>query len=230
GARASARIRARPHRISPGRWSPGQSRQPHQSTAWRVDRRTLARSPIESLRRRRAHLARARGAPRTRRAERGGGTPVGPSGARDLSGGDGYRGAGTLRGGRVRGGRAVCGARPGRRDGHGRGRKMKNIGQLMKQAQAMQAKMAEMQAQLEAVEMTGVAGGGTVQLTLNGKGDLKKVAIDKTLVDPEEVEVLEDLIVAAFNDARRKVSAYAEQEMQKLTGGLQLPGGLKLPF
>ena len=78
--------------------------------------------------------------------------------------------------------------------------------------------------------MTGVAGGGTVQLTLNGKGDLKKVAIDKVLVDPEEVEVLEDLIVAAFNDARRKVSAHAEQEMQKLTGGLQLPGGLKLPF
>jgi DNA-binding YbaB/EbfC family protein len=107
---------------------------------------------------------------------------------------------------------------------------MKNIGQLMKQAQAMQEKMAEMQAQLEAVEMTGVAGGGTVQLILNGKGDLKKVAIDKALVDPEEVEVLEDLIVAAFNDARRKVSAYAEQEMQKLTGGLQLPGGLKLPF
>jgi nucleoid-associated protein EbfC len=107
---------------------------------------------------------------------------------------------------------------------------MRNIGQLMKQAQAMQEKMAEMQAQLEAVEMTGVAGGGTVELTLNGKGDLKKVTIDKMLVDPEEVEVLEDLIVAAFNDARRKVSAYAEQEMQKLTGGLQLPGGLKLPF
>jgi nucleoid-associated protein EbfC len=107
---------------------------------------------------------------------------------------------------------------------------MKNLGQLMKQAQAMQEKMAEMQAQLEAVEMTGVAGGGSVQLTLNGKGDLKKVAIDKVLVDPEEVEVLEDLIVAAFNDARRKVNAYAEQEMQKLTGGLQLPGGLKLPF
>ena len=107
---------------------------------------------------------------------------------------------------------------------------MKNLGQLMKQAQAMQEKMAEMQAQLEAVEMTGVAGGGSVQMTLNGKGDLKKVAIDKALVDPEEVEVLEDLIVAAFNDARRKVNAYAEQVMQKLTGGLQLPGGLKLPF
>jgi nucleoid-associated protein EbfC len=107
---------------------------------------------------------------------------------------------------------------------------MKNIGQLMKQAQQMQAKMAEMQAELEAVEMTGVAGGGMVQLTLNGKGDLKKIKIDEALLDPEEVEVLEDLVVAAFNDARGKVSAHAEAEMQKLTGGLQLPGGMKLPF
>lgn len=107
---------------------------------------------------------------------------------------------------------------------------MKNLGQLMKQAQEMQAKMAEMQSQLETLELTGVAGGGMVQLTLNGKGDLKKINIDKALLVPEEVEVLEDLIVAAFNDARTKVSAHAEQEMQKLTGGLQLPGGMKLPF
>jgi nucleoid-associated protein EbfC len=106
---------------------------------------------------------------------------------------------------------------------------MKNLGQLMKQAQAMQEKMAEMQAQLEAVEMTGVAGAGLVALTLNGKSDVKKVKIDKSLLDPTEGEVLEDLIVAAFADARRKVSAYAEAEMQKLTGGLTLPG-LKLPF
>ena len=94
--------------------------------------------------------------------------------------------------------------RLGGRSEHGRGRSMKNIGQLMKQAQEMQEKMAEMQAQLEAVEMTGVAGGGMVRLTLNGKGDLKKIKIDKALLDPEEVEVLEDLIVAAFNDARRR--------------------------
>src|ERR1700686_2477924 len=107
---------------------------------------------------------------------------------------------------------------------------MKNLGQLMKQAQAMQAKMAEMQAQLEAVEMTGIAGGGMVRLTLNGKGDLKALNIDKGVVDPAEVEVLEDLIVAAFNDARAKVNAHAETEMQKLTGGLALPGGMKLPF
>ena len=107
---------------------------------------------------------------------------------------------------------------------------MKNIGQLMKQAQAMQEKMAEIQARLDAVEMTGRAGGGVIAVTLNGKGDVKAVKIDKSLVDPEEVEVLEDLIVAAFADAKRKVTAHAEQEMQKLTGGLQLPGGLKLPF
>ena len=107
---------------------------------------------------------------------------------------------------------------------------MKNIGQLMKQAQQMQQKMAEMQAQLEAVEMTGMAGGGMVQLTLNGKGDVKRVKIDRAVVDPQEVEVLEDLLVAAFNDARGKVNAHAEAEMQKLTGGLALPGGMKLPF
>ena len=107
---------------------------------------------------------------------------------------------------------------------------MKNIGQLMKQAQAMQEKMAEMQAQLEAVEMTGAAGGGMVELTLNGKSDVKRVKIDKSLLDPAEGQMLEDLIVAAFADARRKVSAHAEEEMHKLTGGLQLPGGMKLPF
>ena len=94
----------------------------------------------------------------------------------------------------------------------------------------MQAKMAEMQAQLEAVEMTGAAGGGMVQLTLNGKGDLKKVKIDKAVRRSAEVEVLEDLIVAAFNDARQRSPPMPKQEMQKLTGGLELPGGMKLPF
>jgi DNA-binding YbaB/EbfC family protein len=107
---------------------------------------------------------------------------------------------------------------------------MKNLGQLMKQAQAMQEKMADMQAALEIVEMTGLAGGGLVELTLNGKSDVKKVKIDKSLLNPADVEVLEDLIVAAFADARRKVAAHAEEEMHKLTGGLQLPGGMKLPF
>jgi DNA-binding YbaB/EbfC family protein len=107
---------------------------------------------------------------------------------------------------------------------------MKNLGQLMKQAQQMQAKMAEMQAQLETVEMTGAAGGGMVQVTVNGKGDVKRVKIDPAVVDPAETEVLEDLLVAAFNDAKGKVNSHAETEMQKLAGGLALPGGLKLPF
>jgi DNA-binding YbaB/EbfC family protein len=107
---------------------------------------------------------------------------------------------------------------------------MRNLGQLMKQAQQMQQKMAEIQAQLETVEMTGVAGGGMVEITLNGKGDLKKIKIDKSVLDPSDSEVVEDLIVAAFNDAKAKVSAHTEAEMHKLTGGLQLPGGMKLPF
>src|SRR5437763_14644503 len=106
---------------------------------------------------------------------------------------------------------------------------MKNIGQLMKQAQQMQAKMAEAQAQLESAEVSGAAGGGMVQLTLNGKGDLKSIKIDKGAVDPEDVGMLEDLIVAAFNYARAKVSALHESEMQKLTCRLSSHGGIKLP-
>ena len=100
----------------------------------------------------------------------------------------------------------------------------------MKQAQQMQQKMTEMQAQLESVEVTGIAGGGLVQVTLNGKSDMNKIKIDKSLLDPDEAEVVEDLVLAAFNDAKQKVSAHAEAEMHKLTGGLNLPGGLKLPF
>jgi DNA-binding YbaB/EbfC family protein len=107
---------------------------------------------------------------------------------------------------------------------------MKNLGQMMKQAQQMQARMAEMQAELEKIEVTGVAGGGMVQMTLSGKGELRRAKIDKSLVDPNDVEMLEDLIVAAVNDGRAKVEAHVQEEMQKLTGGLNLPGGLKLPF
>ena len=107
---------------------------------------------------------------------------------------------------------------------------MKNLGQMMKQAQEMQARMAEMQAKLAEVEMSGSAGGGMVQVTLNGKGEMRRVKIDKALMVPDESEVLEDLIVAATNDAKGKVEAHVQQEMSKLTGGLQLPGGMKLPF
>ncbi len=107
---------------------------------------------------------------------------------------------------------------------------MKNLGNLMKQAQEMQARMQEMQAKLETREIEGVAGGGMVRVTLNGKGEMKKLKLDKAAVDPAEIEVLEDLIVAAHADAKRKVEAQMQEEMSSLTGGLPLPPGFKLPF
>jgi DNA-binding YbaB/EbfC family protein len=107
---------------------------------------------------------------------------------------------------------------------------MKNLGNLMKQAQQMQSKMAEMQAKLGDLEVTGAAGGGMLKVTLNGKFELKAIKIDKALADPDDVEVLEDLIVAAFNDAKVKAEAAMQEEMAKVTGGLNLPAGIKLPF
>ena len=107
---------------------------------------------------------------------------------------------------------------------------MKNLGQMMKQAQEMQAKMAEMQERLAAAEVTGSAGGGMVEATLSGKGDMRGLRIDPSLVNPQEVEVLEDLIIAAVNDARAKVEEHTAEEMKKLTGGLNLPPGMSLPF
>ena len=107
---------------------------------------------------------------------------------------------------------------------------MKNLGNMMKQAQQMQQRMAEMQAQLDLVEMEGASGGGLVKITVNGKGDLKRISLDKSLMDPEETEVLEDLILAAFTDAKAKVEHHVSSEMAKVTGGLKLPPGMKLPF
>ena len=107
---------------------------------------------------------------------------------------------------------------------------MKNINQMMKQAQQMQEKMAEMQERMNLVEMVGTSGGGMVKVTANGKGEMKGVTIDPALVAPKEVDVLEDLIMAAFNDAKTKVDAHVAEEMGKITGGLNLPGGMKLPF
>ena len=107
---------------------------------------------------------------------------------------------------------------------------MKNLGQMLKQAQAMQAKMAELQAQLDAVEITGSAGGDLVEVTLSGKGEMRRVRIDPSLVQGSETEVIEDLVVAAHNDARAKVEARTAEEMAKITGDLDLPPGLKLPF
>ena len=107
---------------------------------------------------------------------------------------------------------------------------MKNLGQMMKQAQQMQAKMAEMQAKLAETEVSGASGGGMIQVTMNGKGELRRIKIDPALVDPNEVEVLEDLIVAAANDAKAKVETHVAEKMRELTGGLELPPGMKLPF
>jgi DNA-binding YbaB/EbfC family protein len=107
---------------------------------------------------------------------------------------------------------------------------MKNLAGLMKQASQMQTKMQEMQAKLESMEVEGASGAGMVTLTLNGRGDMKRVKIDPKLADPAEMEMIEDLIVAAHADAKRKIEAMASEEMQKVTGGMQLPPGMKLPF
>jgi len=107
---------------------------------------------------------------------------------------------------------------------------MKNLGQMMKQVQDMQARMADMQDKLSELEMEGASGGGLVKATLNGKGVVRVVKIDPSLVNPAEVDVLEDMIVAALNDAKTKVDAEVQARMGKLTGGLNLPPGFKLPF
>lgn len=105
-----------------------------------------------------------------------------------------------------------------------------NIQKMMKQAQEMQAKMMNMQAKLEEAESEGSAGGGAVKLVISGKKMLKKITIDESLLAPSEKEMLEDLIVAAFNDAANKVEAVANEQMSQVTAGLNLPAGMKLPF
>ncbi|MBR0643230.1 YbaB/EbfC family nucleoid-associated protein [Plastoroseomonas hellenica] len=110
---------------------------------------------------------------------------------------------------------------------------MKNLGNMLKQAQQMQTRMQEMQSKLEALTVDGAAGGGMVTVTLSGKGDLKRVSIDPSLLAADEREVLEDLLVAAHADAKQKVEATMAEEMQKATAGMNLPnmpGGFKLPF
>ena len=111
---------------------------------------------------------------------------------------------------------------------------MKNLGNMLKQAQQMQTRMQEMQAKLEATEVEGASGGGMVKVTLTGKGDLRRVAIDPSLMTADDREVLEDLLVAAHADAKQKVETTMAEEMQKATAGLNIPGGLpggfKLPF
>ena len=106
---------------------------------------------------------------------------------------------------------------------------MMNIQGLMKQAQMMKKKMQEEQAKLAEEVVEGSSGGGMVKISLNGKFAMEKISIDKSLVNPDEVEVLEDLITAAYNDAKEKIEAKMNESMNSLTGGLNL-NGLKLPF
>jgi hypothetical protein len=105
-----------------------------------------------------------------------------------------------------------------------------NIGQMMKQVQDMQAKMADMQNRLSEVEVTGQSGGGMVVATMNGKTEMRKISIDPKLINVQEKDVLEDLIVAAINDAKAKAEKQIAEETQKMMGGLQLPPGVKLPI
>ena len=99
---------------------------------------------------------------------------------------------------------------------------------MMKQAAGLQAKMQALQSELEALEVDGSAGGGVVSVVLSGKGELKRVKIDDSLMKPEEKEIIEDLLVAAHADARRKSEAVTQEKMKARTGGLPLPPGLKL--
>ena len=107
---------------------------------------------------------------------------------------------------------------------------MKNLGQLMKQAQAMQSKMAEMQEKLETIEVSGSAGAGMVTVSLNGKGAMRGIKIDPALAKADEIEILEDLIAAAHSDAKSKLEQKIQEETADVMGGLQLPPGFKLPF
>jgi DNA-binding YbaB/EbfC family protein len=99
---------------------------------------------------------------------------------------------------------------------------------LMKQAAELKSKMESMQAELDQVEVDGTAGGGLVSVTLSGKGEMKGVKVDESLLKPSEKEIVEDLITAAHADARRKAEAVMQEKMQGLAGGLPLPPGLKL--
>lgn len=99
---------------------------------------------------------------------------------------------------------------------------------MMKQAAQLQSKMQAMQAELDSIEVEGTAGGGMVNVRLTAKGDLKGVKVDDSLMKPEEKEVLEDLLVAAHADARRKAEGVMQEKMKALTGGLPLPPGLNL--
>ncbi len=105
---------------------------------------------------------------------------------------------------------------------------MKNLMDMMKQAKQLQEKMAEMQSAVEQIHQTGTAGAGLVSVTLNGKGVMSEVKIDASLLKESEVEILEDLIVAAHGDAKTKIEDILQSKMQEMAGDLPLPPGMKL--
>ena len=105
-----------------------------------------------------------------------------------------------------------------------------DMGKLLKQAQEMQSKAAEMQAGLEELEVEGAAGAGMVTAVVTAKGQLKRLSVDPSILNADDREMLEDLIVAAVNDAQNKGAEKAQEEMAKLTEGLPIPPGMKLPF
>jgi DNA-binding YbaB/EbfC family protein len=105
-----------------------------------------------------------------------------------------------------------------------------DMAKIMKQAQEMQSRMAEAQGRLDTIEVVGEAGAGLVKVTATAKGTVRALSIDPSLFRPEEREVVEDLIVAAVQDAQARAQAAAQAELAKVTDGLQLPPGLKLPF
>lgn len=105
-----------------------------------------------------------------------------------------------------------------------------NLQKMMKQAQKMQENLQKMQEEMEAKEFDGTSGGGMVNLALTGKGALTKLSIDPSLIDPDDKEMLEDLIIAAHNDAKQKADQSMADAMANATGGLQLPPGMKMPF
>ena len=107
---------------------------------------------------------------------------------------------------------------------------MNNMSQIMKQAKAMQEKMAEMQKKIEQTEVEGASGGGAVKVLINGKHEVKKINIDKSLIDPNESEVLEDVIIAALNDANKKIVENTNNQLGSISSGMGLPPGMKLPF
>tara|TARA_B100001142_G_C14119263_1_gene572342 strand:- start:274 stop:597 length:324 start_codon:yes stop_codon:yes gene_type:complete len=107
---------------------------------------------------------------------------------------------------------------------------MVDIGNMMKQAQQLQKKMAEVQEKLSLIEVEGSSGGGMVKVIATAKGEIKSVLIDDSLIIKEEKEMMEDLIVAAINDAKQKGETASQDEMKSVTGGIPLPPGMKLPF